>query len=51
MLSIEWKAFGGKGLRGCYLGWVGYLDAVKKGQKEGISGLVFLDRREIMDAR
>ena len=51
MLSIEWKGFGGKELRRCYLGWLGYLDAVKKGKKKGILGVVFLERREIMVAR
>jgi hypothetical protein len=35
MLSIEWKAFLGNGLRSCYLGWVGYLDAVKKRKYRG----------------
>jgi hypothetical protein len=30
MLSIEWKGFWGKELEMHYLGWVGYLDAVKK---------------------
>ena len=35
MLSIEWKVFWEKGLGSCYLGWVGYLDAVKKGKFRG----------------
>jgi hypothetical protein len=35
MLVIEWKVFWGKELRRCYLGWVGYLDAVKKGKYRG----------------
>ena len=32
MLAIEWKAFLGKGLRGCYLGCMAGLEAVKKGE-------------------
>jgi hypothetical protein len=51
MLSIEWKVFGENWLRRCYLGWVAYLDAVKKRGKRGDIGVVFLDRREIMDGR
>jgi hypothetical protein len=35
MLEIEWKMFLGNELRGYYLGWVGYLDAVKKGEYWG----------------
>ena len=38
MLAIEWKMFGENGLRRYYLGWMGYLDAVKKGKKRGILG-------------
>ena len=41
MLSIEWKGFFGKWLEMHYLGWVGYLDAVKKGEKGGILGWFF----------
>jgi hypothetical protein len=41
MLSIEWKMFGGKELRRCYLGWMGYFDAVKKGEKGGYWGWFF----------
>jgi hypothetical protein len=41
MLAIEWKMFGGNELRRCYLGWMGYLDAVKKGEKGEILGGFF----------
>jgi hypothetical protein len=35
MLSIEWKMFFGRELWMRYLGWVGYLDAVKKRKYRG----------------
>jgi hypothetical protein len=46
MLSIEWKVFLGKGLRGCYLGWVSYLDAVKM---KKYRGWLFLDRGKMSE--
>ena len=56
MLSIEWKMFGENGLRRCYLGWVGYLDAVKKRGKRGDIGGGFFrsernNGRKMMDRR
>jgi hypothetical protein len=38
MVAIEWKVFWGNELGLHYLGWVGYLDAVKKRKKRGDIG-------------